>query len=79
MFCRVLIKKGAFLAKIYNIKCHLFVFSISSIYSNLIKRLGFIIQRKLLKIKTMSGNPKNNVTRGHHDFFSLRKTHKSNL
>ena len=69
MFYRVLINKGVFLVKIDIITCYLFVFSISSIYSNFNKILGFITLRKFLKIKTMSGNPKNNVTRGHHDFF----------
>ena len=69
MFYRVLINKGAFFVKTDNIKCYFFVFSISSIYNNFNKRLGFIILRKFLKIKTMSGNPKNNVRGGHHVFF----------
>ena len=69
MIYRVLINKGAFLVKIDNIKCYLFVFTNSSIHSHFYKILGFIILRKCLKIKTMSGNPKNNVTSGHHAFF----------
>ena len=57
MIYRVLINKRAFLVKTYNIKCYLFVFTISSIHSHFNKSLGFIILRKKLKIKTMSGNP----------------------
>ena len=69
MFYRVLINKGAFFVKTDNIKCYIFVFSIYSIYNNFKKRLGFIILRKFLKTKTMSGNPKNNVRWGHHVLF----------
>ena len=69
MIYRVLINKWAFLVKIDNSKCYFFVLIISSIHSHFNKTLGFIKLRKSLKIKTMSGNPKNNVTRGHHVFF----------
>ena len=73
MIYRVLINKRAFLVNIDNIKCYLFVLTISSIHSHFNKTLGFIQLRKYLKIKIMSGNPKNNVTRGHHEFFRYKQ------